>query len=105
MAAAADMPETAATDLAELLVVKGMPFREAHALVAGLVRDSHDRHVPLVELVEAHPELGAEALDVLDAGVPVTRRTTPGGGGPEPVAVQLERFRDLLRLQERRLEP
>src|SRR5690606_18491454 len=50
MQAAADSPYAAATDLAELLVSRGMPFREAHALVGGLVRDSLERKVPLVEL-------------------------------------------------------
>jgi argininosuccinate lyase len=89
---AADSSAAAAVDLAELLVVDGMPFRQAHALVAGLVRDSVARHVPLVELVQAHPDLGDAGARLLEPGVPVTRRTTPGGAGPEPVASQLEQF-------------
>ncbi len=92
MQQAADTPYAAATDLAELLVERGMPFRDAHALVGGLVRDSLERHVPLVELVTAHPDLGAEGAALLEPGRPVTRRTTPGGAGPEPVADQLRRF-------------
>jgi argininosuccinate lyase len=92
MQAAADGPAAAAVDLAEWLVEQGMPFRQAHAVVGGLVRDSLERHVPLAELVEAHPALGAEAVALLQPGVAVTRRTTPGGAGPKPVAVQLERF-------------
>ena len=91
MQASADTPYAAATDLAELLVDRGMPFREAHALVGGLVRDSLDRHVPLVELVSAHPALGDDGAALLAPGTAVTRRTTPGGGGPEPVARQLRR--------------
>src|SRR5687767_6657620 len=39
MAAAADSPAAAATDLAEHLVVTGVPFRDAHAIVGGLVRE------------------------------------------------------------------
>jgi argininosuccinate lyase len=97
MQAAADGPAAAAVDLAEWLVEQGMPFRQAHGVVGGLVRDSLERHVPLAELVEAHPALGAEAVALLQPGVAVTRRTTPGGAGPGPVAVQLERF--TLRLQ------
>ena len=58
MQAAADSPYLAATDLAEWLVGRGMPFREAHALVGGLVRDSLARNVDLAELVAAHPALG-----------------------------------------------
>ena len=56
------------------------------------MRDAVERHVPLAELVESHPALGAEAVDLLAPGVAVSRRTTPGGAGPGPVAVQLERF-------------
>ena len=48
-------PAVAAVDLAEWLVEQGMPFRQAHSVVGGLVRDSLERHVPLAELVEAHP--------------------------------------------------
>jgi argininosuccinate lyase len=80
-----------------------MPFREAHAVVGGLVRDCLERRVPLAELVEAHPALGAEALPLLDAGTSVTRRTTPGGAGPAPVAEQLARFRRRLAADEERL--
>ena len=85
MEAAADAPGGAAVDLAEFLVAAGLPFREAHALVGGLVRDSIERGVPLADLVEAHPQLGREAAGLLEPGVAVTRRTTPGGAGPKPV--------------------
>ncbi len=47
-------------------------------------------------LVAAAPQLGAEAAALVAPGVSVRRRTTPGGAGPLPVAVQLERFRDVL---------
>ncbi|MFO7280086.1 MAG: argininosuccinate lyase [Thermoanaerobacterales bacterium] len=105
MQQAADSPYAAATDLAELLVERGKPFREAHALVGGLVRDSLERHVPLAELVEAHPELGAEAAELLAPGRSVTRRTTPGGAGPDAVAVQLERFARRLEADAERIGP
>jgi argininosuccinate lyase len=92
MQGAADGPAAATVDLAELLVGNGMPFRQAHELVAGIVRDSVARHVPLVELVQAHPDLGDAGARLLEPGVPVTRRTTPGGAGPAAVAEQMERF-------------
>ena len=92
MQAAADASTSAAVDLAELLVARGTPFRQAHALVAGLVRESVARRVPLVELVQAHPDLGEMGARLLEPGVPVSRRTTPGGAGPAPVAQQTERF-------------
>ncbi len=96
MQAAADGSAVAAVDLAEWLVEQGMPFRQAHGVVGGLVRDSIERHVPLAELVAAHPALGAEVVNLLEPGVAVTRRTTPGGAGPAAVNIQLERFVDHL---------
>ena len=97
MAKAADIPSSAAADLAEWLVQNGTPFRRAHELVGAVVRDSVQRRVPLPELVAAHPALGAEAVALLEPGVPVSRRTTPGGAGPGPVAIQIERFASVLR--------
>src|SRR5262249_22838890 len=51
----------AATDLADLLVRLGVPFREAHGIVAGLVRSALDSHRSLSELSDAelaeHSEL------------------------------------------------
>jgi argininosuccinate lyase len=103
MAAAADTAESAAVDLAEYLVANGMPFREAHAVVGGIVRDARERHISMAELVEAHPALGAPALALLEPGVAVTRRTTPGGAGPGPVAAQVKRFRERLAADAARL--
>jgi argininosuccinate lyase len=103
MATAADGPEGAAIDLAEWLVLRGTPFREAHGLVASLVREAGERHVPLGELVTAHPALGPEATALLEPGVAVSRRTTPGGAGPGPVAAQLRRFKEHLAESEARL--
>ncbi len=90
MAEAADSPTNAATDLAEVLVRSGMPFRDAHALVGSLVRQSIERGVGLDELVSADPRLGPETAALFDPGAGVRRRSSPGGAGPEPVAVQLE---------------
>jgi argininosuccinate lyase len=103
MARAAGSPALAATDLAEWLVQKGMPFRQAHELVGGVVRESVQRRVPLPELVAAHPALGADAVALLEPGVAVSRRTTPGGAGPIPVAAQLERFAAVVRAEAERL--
>ncbi len=103
MAAAADGAESAAIDLAEWLVARGTPFRQAHSSVGALVRESAERRVPLAELVAAHPDLGPDAVALLEPGVAVGRRTTPGGAGPEPVAEQLRRFADHLAVDEQRL--
>ncbi|HEY7917532.1 MAG TPA: argininosuccinate lyase [Acidimicrobiales bacterium] len=104
MQEAADGSSVAAVDLAEWLVEQGMPFRQAHGVVGGLVHDSIERRVPLEELVAAHPALGADAVALLEPGVAVTRRTTPGGAGPRAVAVQLERFVHRVESDRNRIE-
>jgi argininosuccinate lyase len=103
MAAAADAPEAAAVDLAEYLVARGMPFREAHAIVAMVIRDSASRRVPLAELVAAHPDLGPDAVPLLEPGAAVRRRTSRGGAGPVAVGEQLRRYDERLRLDRERL--
>ncbi|HQV58686.1 MAG TPA: argininosuccinate lyase, partial [Ilumatobacteraceae bacterium] len=96
MQGAADSETSSATDLAEWLVQRGVPFRQAHAIVGALVRRTLAGEGSLASLVAAEPDLGMEAAELVRPGVSVKRRTTPGGAGPDPVAVQLERFRGRL---------
>ena len=63
MAAQADNPYAAATDLAEFLVKKGVPFRTAHHVVGRLVRAALAGEGTLPDLVAAHEDLGPEAAD------------------------------------------
>ena len=93
MAAQAASPYAAATDLAEWLVARGLPFRDAHAVVGEKVRRALAGEGSLHELVAADPQLGDEAAALLEPGVSVTRRTTRGGGSPAAVADQIKRFR------------
>lgn len=97
MAAQANSPYAAATDLAEYLVANGTPFRDAHAIVGEHVRHALEGKGTLADLVEADDRLGPEAAAILQPGVSVTRRTTHGGGSPEAVADQVERFRAAIR--------
>ncbi len=53
----------AATEVADLLVRKGVPFREAHGIVGGLVRDAVERGVQLSELSEEDLRARSEHLD------------------------------------------
>ena len=103
MAAAADNPYAAAIDLAEYLVAAGTPFRDAHAVVGALVRAALAGEGSLVDLVSADERLGPEAAALLAPGAPVRRRTTPGGAGPGPVAVQRGRFVNRLAAQAKRI--
>ena len=93
MAEQANSPYSAATDLAEYLVTNGMAFRDAHAVVGEHVRHALEGKGSLKDLVSADERLGEEAAAILEPGVSVTRRTTHGGGSPEAVGSQLERFR------------
>ena len=96
MKEAADHPGASATDLAEWLVERGLPFRQAHGLIGSLVRDAVERGVPLVDLVAAHPDLGHEATGLLAPGAAVARRQTAGGAGQAAVVEQMQRFRTRL---------
>ena len=96
MAAQANTPYAAATDLAEYLVANGVPFRDGHGIVAELVRRSLAGEGALVDLVASHPALGDPAAALLAPGVSVTRRTSRGGGSPAAVVDQLVRFRACL---------
>jgi argininosuccinate lyase len=88
MQAAADSETSAATDLAEWLVGRGMPFREAHATVGALVRRALGGNASLAALVTEDPALGPEAAALVAPGVSVTRRTSPGGAGPIALVAQ-----------------
>lgn len=102
MAAAADNPYGAATDLAELLVGDGMPFREAHAVVGDLVRKSIDNGTALVDLLAADARLGDRAVALLTPGASVRNRRSPGSAGPEAVGEQRRRFAECLESARRR---
>lgn len=92
MQQAADGPSLVAVDLAEWLVARGVPFRDAHGTVAALVRESVERHVPIAELIEAHPAFGEDALTLLEPGNALRRHRSAGGTGPDAVALQMQRF-------------
>ena len=91
MRTAADAESSSATDLAEWLVGRGVPFRDAHAVVGELVRTALGGDVSLHDLVQADDRLGPEAAALVAPGVGVLRRTTPGGAGPEPMVTQMAR--------------
>jgi argininosuccinate lyase len=63
-----------------------------------------ERGVPLDELVSNDPRLGPDCVPLLEPGSAVRRRTTPGAGGPEPVAKQMDAARDRLARQQAWLE-
>lgn len=91
----------AATDLADYLVGKGMPFRDAHAVVGRLVLECEKRgktlqELSVDELKQADPLFDAGALDAVDIDKIVARRITAGGTGHDAVKVQLVQARERL---------
>ena len=94
MAAAAADELIAATDLADLLVKRGTPFREAHGVIAGLVREAVESGRPLAEV--AVPALGEDAGAVLERASWLESKVSEGGTSLARVREQLERARALL---------
>src|SRR3954452_7034163 len=102
MAAAAGDEFLAATDLADLLVRRGVPFRESHEIVATLVRRAVDQGKRLSELsdaevAEAAPQLDGGLRDVLAEGAWLESKVSEGGTSLERVREQLGRARAALR--------
>ena len=97
----------AATEVADLLVRRGVPFREAHGIVGGLVRDAVERGKSLSDLTPEELRERSEALDesfyeVLRRNSWLESKRIAGGTGSEPLARQLEKARETLTaVQER----
>jgi argininosuccinate lyase len=102
LAAAAADELLAATDIADLLVRRGMPFREAHGVVAGLVRSAIDQGKPLSELSPEELAQHSSLLDdefyaLLRDGAWLETKRSQGGTSLPRVREQLERARAALR--------
>jgi argininosuccinate lyase len=83
-----------ATELADYLVGKGVPFRDAHHITGNAVALAEDRGKGLEDLTleEFHSVsdlIGEDVFAVLDYRAAVERRCTHGGTGPASVAAQL----------------
>jgi argininosuccinate lyase len=87
-----------ATEMADYLVKKGMPFREAHNLVGQAVRLGPLDQVPLSALQELSPLFAADVAELWDFRAAVDRRNVLGGTGTDSVRAQLAAARKLLGL-------
>ncbi|MGH9194639.1 MAG: argininosuccinate lyase [Acidimicrobiia bacterium] len=95
-----------ATDLAEALVKKGMPFRRAHELVGEAVAraESQGRQLSDLDGKELHALDGAfdeEMAELLDPVASAGSRASHGGTAPERIIVQLKHISSLMRAQDR----
>jgi argininosuccinate lyase len=97
-------PAMLATDLADYLVQRGIPFREAHGLVGQVVRRAQalgvtiDR-LPQPELQSISPDFAQDVMDVFQFQASVDRRSLPGGTGLEAVKEQLAQAKERLKRQ------
>ncbi len=90
-----------ATDLADYLVRRDVPFRECHHRVGQAVRRAEELGVPLRELdldeyQNIHPAFAEDLYELFDFQRSVESRTTEGGTAPGAVQVQIERAREVL---------
>jgi len=97
MAAALD-PAMRATDLADLLVEAGVPFRESHGLVGKLVRAAEQAgvaldRVPVAVAAGIHPALGAAVSQLGSWEDSVESRGTVGGASRASVEAQIDELR------------
>jgi argininosuccinate lyase len=88
-----------ATDLADYLVDRGVPFRDAHKSVGTVVREAEvtgkELHtLPPASYAAAHPTFGDDVFDALSPEKSLARRNVDGGTGPDAVARQLAHARE-----------
>ncbi len=101
-AAAVSDPALLATDLADYLVTKGVPFRDAHHAIGAVVRLAEKNNVALdhlstADVQEVHPAFAADWSDVFDLKRALAKREGTGMPGPKQVARQFARWRKALR--------
>src|SRR5215213_8754889 len=99
----------AATEVADLLVRRGVPFREAHGIVGGLVRDAVERGKSLSQLTPEELRERSEHLDdsyyeVLQQSSWLESKRIAGGTGSAPLAVQIEEARQTLAAVQTRVD-
>jgi len=83
-----------ATDLADYLVQKGMPFRQSHHIVGAVVRAAAERGETLSQLPQSALKristyFGDDVADVFDFRRSIKQRDTYGGTAPEAVSAQI----------------
>jgi len=97
MESAANDPQLLATDLADYLVRKDVPFRDAHAIIAKLAATGKPLNTfSGDEFRAASDALGPDAHEIFDAGAALRRRTATGAPSPKNIDRQIARWRELL---------
>ena len=94
-------PGLLATELADYLVKKGTPFRQAHGFIGQLVRTAEDQGKPLTELTlsefqSVSPLFTEDIVQVLSIECALAQRDVSGGTAPDALQEQLEAARNQL---------
>jgi argininosuccinate lyase len=97
-------PAVLATDLADYMVSKGVPFRTAHEAVGKAVRMAEERKetlqsLPLSEYQAIDPNFDKDLYTALSLEASVNRRRVYGGTAPDAVKKQMEEARKILEYQ------
>ena len=98
MAQAAARGYATATDLADYLVKKGLPFRDAHEIVAHAVKHAISQGIDLsalsLQVLQSfHPGIEQDVFDVLSLRGSLQARNSLGGTAPDQVNAQVQRHR------------
>jgi argininosuccinate lyase len=105
-ARAASDPVLLATDLADYLVLKGMPFRQAHHVVGAVVALAEKKGKALNELTVAElqsvdRQFGPDARDIFDVEKALAKRDTTGAPSRKQIQKQLARWRKTLQRKQK----
>ncbi|MBI3403979.1 MAG: argininosuccinate lyase [Acidobacteria bacterium] len=105
MRAAAADPGLYATEAADFLVERGVPFRQAHEIVANVFRDAEQRGVswmslPVAELKKYSPVFDESLSKALTVESALARKHVPGGTAPDMVKTALANCRSRLQHAE-----
>jgi argininosuccinate lyase len=105
MRLAADQGFTNATDAADYLAKKGLPFREAHEVVGQMVRYciEHKTHISAINLEHLKrfsPLFETDVFEALRLESVVNRRSTSGGTGTKPVMSQIAELKQRIKNDE-----
>jgi argininosuccinate lyase len=97
MESASNDPGLLATDVAEYLVKKGLPFRKAHDVVGKLVARASEKNialnnVSLLEMQEMSSLFGADVASIFDARRSLEKRSGVGAPSPQNISKQLARW-------------
>lgn len=95
-------PGLLATDLADYLVKKNLPFRQAHHVVGQIVQLGEKRDIPITDLTlddlqEISDLFEEDVIEAFSVEGALAARSVPGGTAPKAVRVQIEQARDALK--------